>query len=329
MWTYPKNQTPDPNAPKNGPSEDDLADAKKAEEHEKVKAAAKTAEKDAAIKADTEKKELKKSVADSKAAAAKEQKENKKAAEEAVKGAEPKKAPASMAQVHDEGHVDMDFKPHAILPNTLHHDQMEKIDSVAGPELPHNGTMSESVHRSSMEGGDAIPDKDRGHIKNFPMFDYPVHDPPAAAPNGIQTAPPANTLKVDPAKVAAAKETRAKEAKAETKGSLVQQKTETKEAAKKPEAPKTTTSLAEKKTEVKTEKKAKDIEGYSDASFKPHPILPNTLHNDQMEKIDSVAGPDRIDQIGESVHRSAMEGGDAIPDKSRSVLKDHPASFTP
>jgi hypothetical protein len=37
--------------------------------------------------------------------------------------------------------------------------------------------MSETVHRSAMEGGDAIPDKDRGHIKNFPMFDYPVHDP--------------------------------------------------------------------------------------------------------------------------------------------------------
>merc|ERR1712227_1086935 len=38
---------------------------------------------------------------------------------------------------------------------------------------------------------------------------------------------------------------------------------------------------------------------------------------------------DRITQIGESVHRSAMEGGDAVPDKSRSVLKNHPASFTP
>jgi hypothetical protein len=48
-----------------------------------------------------------------------------------------------------------------------------------------------------------------------------------------------------------------------------------------------------------------------------------------MEKIDSVAGPDRTDQIGESVHRSSMEGGDAIPDKSRSILKNHPTSFTP
>lgn len=48
-----------------------------------------------------------------------------------------------------------------------------------------------------------------------------------------------------------------------------------------------------------------------------------------MEKIDSVAGPDRITQIGESVHRSAMEGGDAVPDRSRSVIGNHPSSFTP
>jgi len=48
-----------------------------------------------------------------------------------------------------------------------------------------------------------------------------------------------------------------------------------------------------------------------------------------MQKIDSVAGPDVIGQIGESVHRSAMEGGDANPDKSRSVIGGHPASFTP
>lgn len=48
-----------------------------------------------------------------------------------------------------------------------------------------------------------------------------------------------------------------------------------------------------------------------------------------MEKIDSVAGPDRITQIGESVHRSAMEGGDAVPDRSRKVLGNHPESFTP
>jgi len=104
---------------------------------------------------------------------------------------------------------------------------MEKIDSIAGPERTDNH-MSETVHRSAMEGGDAIPDKDRGHIKNFPMFDYPVHDPPAAGANGIQ-APVASTLKVDPAKVEAAKATRATETKTEAKAekSLAQQKTTT------------------------------------------------------------------------------------------------------
>lgn len=42
------------------------------------------------------------------------------------------------------------------------------------------------------------------------------------------------------------------------------------------------------------QKKNKDIEGYTDKDFLPHPILPNTLHADQMQKIDAVAGPDRI-----------------------------------
>jgi hypothetical protein len=50
-----------------------------------------------------------------------------------------------------------------------------------------------------------------------------------------------------------------------------------------------------------------------------------------MEKIDSVAGPDKITQIGESVHRSSMEGGDAVPSKDRSVVSkgNEPQSFTP
>ncbi|MEC8426920.1 MAG: hypothetical protein VXZ35_00735 [Pseudomonadota bacterium] len=48
-------------------------------------------------------------------------------------------------------------------------------------------------------------------------------------------------------------------------------------------------------SQKKSEKKGKDIEGYSDVDFKPHPILPNTLHNDQMEKIPSVAGPEQTD----------------------------------
>jgi hypothetical protein len=84
------------------------------------------------------------------------------------------------------------------------------------------------------------------------------------------------------------------------------------------------------KTASLSQKKSKDFdEGAVDKDFKPHPILPNTLHNDQMEKIDAVAGPDRITQIGESVHRSSVEGGDPVPDKSRSVIGNHPASFTP
>jgi hypothetical protein len=48
-----------------------------------------------------------------------------------------------------------------------------------------------------------------------------------------------------------------------------------------------------------------------------------------MQKIPSVAGPDTISQIGESVHKSAMEGGDPNPDFGRSVLGNHPKSFTP
>lgn len=52
--------------------------------------------------------------------------------------------------------------------------------------------MSESVHRSSMEGGDANPDKSRSLIKNFPMFNYPTESGAPAAPNGIPVdeAPP-------------------------------------------------------------------------------------------------------------------------------------------
>jgi hypothetical protein len=49
---------------------------------------------------------------------------------------------------------------------------MEKIDSVAGPERT-DEHMSESVHRSAMEGGEPNPDKSRSLIKNFPMFNYP------------------------------------------------------------------------------------------------------------------------------------------------------------
>lgn len=40
-----------------------------------------------------------------------------------------------------------------------------------------------------------------------------------------------------------------------------------------------------------------------------------------MEKIDSVAGPEVTDKhIAESTHRSAMEGGDALPSLRRDVV---------
>jgi len=49
---------------------------------------------------------------------------------------------------------------------------MQKIDSVAGPEVT-DDHMSETVHRSSMEGGDAVPSKRRDIIvKDYnPSFD--------------------------------------------------------------------------------------------------------------------------------------------------------------
>jgi hypothetical protein len=71
MWSYPKRQTPDPAAPKNGPSADDMEEMEKKRATDKVKAEAATAKKDAEIKADEAKKELKKSVKEGKAAAAK------------------------------------------------------------------------------------------------------------------------------------------------------------------------------------------------------------------------------------------------------------------
>jgi len=195
---------------------------------------------------------------------------------------------------HDEGHVDMAFKPHPILPNTLHKDQMEKIDSVAGPERT-DEHMSETVHRSAMEGGDAIPDKSRSLIKNFPMFNYPKAQTAPSAPHAIPE-PEEPSVKVDPAKVEAAKAARAKEAETERK------------AEEKAAAP------------VKEEKKAslaqkKDIEGHSDPNFKPHAILPNSVHAHHVDNIDSVAGPEVTDKHNsETVHRSAMEGGEPFPE---------------
>lgn len=92
---------------------------------------------------------------------------------------------------------------------------MQKIDSVAGPERAVDH-MSETVHRSAMEGGDANPDKSRSLIKNFPMFNYPKTSDTPAPPHGVE-APEAPAVELDPKKVEAAKAARAKEAEAERK----------------------------------------------------------------------------------------------------------------
>lgn len=85
-----------------------------------------------------------------------------------------------------------------------------------------------------MEGGDANPDRSRSVIKNYPMFNYPVHAAAPAAPHAIP-AEEAPAINIDPKKVEAAKASAAKEAAADAKAS----------------------SLAQKK----------DIEGHSDPAF--------------------------------------------------------------
>ena len=59
--------------------------------------------------------------------------------------------------------------------------------------------------------------------------------------------------------------------------------------------------------------------------------MDDTLHADRKLKIQSVAGPDVTDQIGASVHNSAMEGGDPNPGDMRDGVTGHktPASFAP
>jgi hypothetical protein len=92
---------------------------------------------------------------------------------------------------------------------------MQKIDSVAGPEVT-DDHMSEAVHRSAMEGGDANPDKSRALIKNFPMFNYPTGTAAPSAPHSIP-AEDAPSVQVDKEKIEASKAARAKEADAEKK----------------------------------------------------------------------------------------------------------------
>jgi len=58
--------------------------------------------------------------------------------------------------------------------------------------------------------------------------------------------------------------------------------------------------------------------------------LDDALHADRRNKIQSVAGPDVTDQIGGSVHNSAMEGGDPNPGQNRAITGNAiPSSFTP
>jgi len=181
--------------------------------------------------------------------------------------------------------------------------------------------MSETAHRSAMEGGDAIPESRRDLINkgHEPSFDPNGPSTNHASSGDAAEAQSKATGAANAAKEAAEKaEKEAKEAK----------QAELTKASKAAAAAKD--AKAAPKAASLSQKKSKDIEGYEDRSFEPHPILPNTLHNDQMQKIDSVAGPDRITQIGESVHRSAMEGGDANPDRSRAFTGNAtPASFTP
>jgi len=79
------------------------------------------------------------------------------------------------------------------------------------------------------------------------------------------------------------------------------------------------------------QKQKKDIEGHSDPAFKPHAILPNSVHAHHIENIDSVAGPEVTDNHNsETVHRSAMEGGEPIPEARRDlIVKGHNPSFDP
>lgn len=71
MWTYPKKQTPDPDAPKGVVTGEDIEDANKERAAEKAKSDKKAAKLEADIKAETAKEDLKKEVAASKVAEAK------------------------------------------------------------------------------------------------------------------------------------------------------------------------------------------------------------------------------------------------------------------
>jgi hypothetical protein len=66
------------------------------------------------------------------------------------------------------------------------------------------------------------------------------------------------------------------------------------------------------------------------ADYGTHDVLDDVLHEDRKFKIQSVAGPDVTDQIGASVHLSAMEGGEPFPGDNRHITGyATPASFVP
>jgi len=73
-----------------------------------------------------------------------------------------------------------------------------------------------------------------------------------------------------------------------------------------------------------------DVLATGAADYGSHAVLDDTLHADRKLKIQSVAGPDVTDQIGASVHASAMEGGEPMPgDKRDNIIGPAPKSFAP
>ena len=62
-----------------------------------------------------------------------------------------------------------------------------------------------------------------------------------------------------------------------------------------------------------------------DPDFKPHPVLPDPIHKARVLKMQSIAGPDVIDQIGKTVHDAAMKGADANP----ALVRDGPIKNYP
>ena len=156
---------------------------------------------------------------------------------------------------------------------------MEKIPAVAPPSSGHIG---ESVWRAAVEGGDPVPERSRSLVRNYPMFNYPAAASAPSAPHALP-AEDVPAIKVDKAAIEAAKATSA-QIDASAAKSLAQHK---------------------------------DVGATGSSGYAAHEVLDDTLHQDRKQKIQSVAGPDVTDQIGRSVHNSAMEGGDANPGDNR------------